>query len=134
MPASFFNVRDKWMPEAHHYCPGVPCVVAATQIELREKIPPADGSEKQGVVITKKEGAGLAREVGANAYVECSAKTMEGVREAFDVVRFRLLLLSPSAIRIRGADCRSSQAIAAAVEYQQSPPRVVVHKRRCIVV
>ncbi|KAJ6451184.1 P-loop containing nucleoside triphosphate hydrolase protein [Mycena sanguinolenta] len=110
MPASFFNVRDKWMPEAHHYCPGVPCVVAATQIDLREKIPPADGSEKQGMVITKKEGARLAREVGANAYVECSAKTMEGVREAFDV------------------------AIAAAVEYQQSSPRVVVHKRRCIVV
>ncbi|KAJ7336227.1 P-loop containing nucleoside triphosphate hydrolase protein [Mycena albidolilacea] len=24
-------------PEAHHFCPGVPCVIAATQIDLRDE-------------------------------------------------------------------------------------------------
>ncbi|KAJ7203675.1 hypothetical protein B0H12DRAFT_1161571 [Mycena haematopus] len=34
MPISFTSVKTKWFPEACHYCPGVPCVVAAMQIDL----------------------------------------------------------------------------------------------------
>ena len=35
-PASFENVKEKWFPEVHHHCPGVPCLIVGTQIDLRE--------------------------------------------------------------------------------------------------
>jgi cell division control protein 42 len=35
-PASFENVKEKWLPEVHHHCPGVPCLIVGTQIDLRE--------------------------------------------------------------------------------------------------
>src|SRR5207244_12671577 len=34
-PASFENVREKWFPEVHHHCPGVPCLIVGTQTDLR---------------------------------------------------------------------------------------------------
>ncbi|CAG8750306.1 16893_t:CDS:2, partial [Acaulospora colombiana] len=35
-PASFENVKEKWFPEVHHHCPGVPCLIVGTQIDLRD--------------------------------------------------------------------------------------------------
>ena len=35
-PISFENVKDKWFPEVHHHCPGVPFLIVGTQIDLRE--------------------------------------------------------------------------------------------------
>jgi len=107
MPASFSNVKEKWFPEARHHCPGVPCVVVATQIDLRVRNDDNNGSSKNGPsTFTTMNGERLAKEVKAAGYVECSAKTQEGVKEAFDA------------------------AIAAAIKYQYP---VVERKRKCIV-
>ncbi|KAF7341061.1 Cell division control protein 42 [Mycena sanguinolenta] len=110
MPVSFHNVKHKWFPEAEHFCPGVPCVVAATQIDLRPtqnglssrtnrsfevKLPWQKDELVQSGMITTAEGKKLADELNAAGYVECSAKTHEGVHAAFDA------------------------AIIAAVQYQQ---------------
>ncbi|KAJ7195581.1 P-loop containing nucleoside triphosphate hydrolase protein [Mycena haematopus] len=101
MPVSFHNVKHKWFPEAEHFCPGVPCVVVATQIDLRQtqeanlvprntnlelKLPwrKTQLSTQQQRMITTAEGEKLVREVNAAGYVECSAKTREGVHAAFD--------------------------------------------------
>jgi cell division control protein 42 len=35
-PASFENVKEKWFPEVRHHCPGVPCLIVGTQVDLRE--------------------------------------------------------------------------------------------------
>jgi cell division control protein 42 len=35
-PASFENVKEKWFPEVHHHCPGVPCLIVGTQVDLRD--------------------------------------------------------------------------------------------------
>ena len=35
-PASFENVKEKWFPEVHHHCPGVPCLIVGTQMDLRD--------------------------------------------------------------------------------------------------
>lgn len=29
-PASFENVKEKWFPEVHHHCPGVPCLIVVS--------------------------------------------------------------------------------------------------------
>lgn len=30
-PASFENVKEKWFPEVHHHCPGVPCLIVVSE-------------------------------------------------------------------------------------------------------
>ena len=29
-PSSYENVREKWLPEVRHHCPGVPCLIVGT--------------------------------------------------------------------------------------------------------
>ncbi|KAJ7921705.1 small GTPase Cdc42 [Mycena leptocephala] len=81
-PASFENVRDKWVPEVRHYCPDVPFLIVATQIDRR------DGSEtlarEKQRAVTTEEGERLAMELGAAKYVECSALTKKGLKNVFD--------------------------------------------------
>ena len=33
-PASFENVKEKWFPEVHHHCPGVPCLIVVSPLRL----------------------------------------------------------------------------------------------------
>jgi cell division control protein 42 len=63
IPGSFESVKEKWFPEAQHHCPSVPCIIAATQIDLR------DNDETGASAITTAQGEKLARELKAAAYV-----------------------------------------------------------------
>lgn len=70
---SFQNVSQKWFPEVSHHCPKVPIILVGTKIDIRG---PDD--------IKAAEGNALASQIGAIKYVECSAKTQEGLKEVFD--------------------------------------------------
>ncbi|EDU42467.1 cell division control protein 42 precursor [Pyrenophora tritici-repentis Pt-1C-BFP] len=84
-PASFENVREKWFPEVHHHCPGVPCLIVGTQVDLREDTAVKDKLSKQRMAPVKKEdGERMARELGAVKYVECSALTQYKLKDVFD--------------------------------------------------
>lgn len=65
-PASFENVKEKWLPEVHHHCPGVPCIIVGTQIDLREdpQLLEKLARQKQKPV-EYGQGDKLARELGA---------------------------------------------------------------------
>ena len=47
-PASFENVKEKWFPEVHHHCPGVPCLIVVSDARLHStfscsaQLPPHD--------------------------------------------------------------------------------------------
>jgi cell division control protein 42 len=84
-------VKEKWFPEVHHHCPGVPCLIVGTQIDLREdpQIIEQLLRQKQRPV-TVEQGEMLARELGAVKYLECSALTREGLDSVFDEVGIRL--------------------------------------------
>jgi small GTP-binding protein len=86
-PASFENVKEKWFPEVHHHCPGVPCLIVGTQVDLRDDpmINEKLARQKQRAVQTE-QGERLARELGAVKYVECSALTQKGLKNVFDEV------------------------------------------------
>jgi len=101
-PASFENVKEKWFPEVHHHCPGVPCLIVGTQVDLREDrsvyhiccsawLMISGHLEKlarqKQRPITTDQGERLARELGAVKYVECSALTQRGLKNVFDEVR-----------------------------------------------
>ncbi|KAJ1822252.1 GTPase Cdc42 [Coemansia sp. RSA 2599] len=83
--ASFENVKEKWFPEVHHHCPGVPCLIVGTQVDLREDsaIKAKLAKNKQDV-ISADQGERLAKELKAVKYVECSALTQKGLKNVFD--------------------------------------------------
>jgi cell division control protein 42 len=98
-PASFENVREKWFPEVHHHCPGVPCLIVGTQTDLRD-----DGSVREKLAkqkmrpVMKEDGERMAKDLGAVKYVECSALTQYKLKDVFDEVSSISLLLTMPAV------------------------------------
>ncbi|GER52118.1 RAC-like GTP binding protein ARAC9 [Striga asiatica] len=80
---SFENISKKWVPELRHYAPSVPIVLVGTKLDLRE-----DRQFKKdypgACIISTEQGEELKRQIGAVAYVECSAKTQQNVKAVFD--------------------------------------------------
>lgn len=86
-PASFENVREKWFDEVHHHCPGVPCLIVGTQVDLRDDPSVREKLAKQRLTpIRKEQGEQMAKELGAVKYVECSALTQYKLKDVFDEV------------------------------------------------
>jgi cell division control protein 42 len=84
-PASFENVKEKWYPEIQKRCPGVPFLIIGTRIELRDDSSVIEKLSRQqmGPIVTE-QGEAFAREIGAVKYLECSARTKEGLKKVFD--------------------------------------------------
>ncbi|KAF0978477.1 hypothetical protein FDP41_002297 [Naegleria fowleri] len=81
---SLTNVKAKWVPEVRHHCPKVPIVLAGTKCDLRKD---KDYIQREGLqVVSPEEGQRVAKEVGAQYYSECSAKSQEGLKETFNYV------------------------------------------------
>jgi len=71
---SFDNIKEKWVPEIKVHDAKVPIFLVGCKADLR----------KEGkAVVTLDEANSLAKEVGAKAYMECSASTKVGVDEIF---------------------------------------------------
>jgi cell division control protein 42 len=110
-PASFENVREKWFPEVHHHCPGVPCLIVGTQADLRD-----DGAVREKLArqkmqpIRKEDGDRMSKELGAVKYVECSALTQYKLKDVFDEV------CRGCSLKFVFRRCLRLQAIVAALE------------------
>jgi len=86
-PASFENVREKWFPEVHHHCPGVPCLIVGTQVDLRDDHQVKEKLAKQKMSpVSAADGHAMAKQLGAVKYVECSALTQFKLKDVFDEV------------------------------------------------
>ena len=83
-------MKEKWFPEVHHHCPGVPCLIVGTQVDLRDdpQVLEKLARSKQRPILPEM-GERLARELGAVKYVECSALTQKGLKNVFDEVSVR---------------------------------------------
>jgi cell division control protein 42 len=84
-PASFENVKEKWIPEITHHCPKVPFLLVGTQMDLRDDGPTIDKLAKnKQKPISLQQGDKMADDQGAVKYVECSALTQKGLKNVFD--------------------------------------------------
>lgn len=84
-PDSLENIPEKWTPEVKHFCPNVPIILVGNKKDLRH-----DESTKRELMKMKQEpvrpedGQLMAQKINAGAYLECSAKSKDGVRQVFE--------------------------------------------------
>jgi Ras family protein A len=81
---SFENIEFKWLPEISHFCLGVPFILICCKADLRDDQTTRDVLKRQGrKFISSEEGEKMSRRIRSRAYLECSAKTQEGVNHVF---------------------------------------------------
>ena len=105
-PDSLENI-ETWISEIKHFCPNVPIILVGNKKDLRNdpatikgklcslKIISSQFSNHLSIITTElakmkqepvkpEEGRAMAEKISAFAYLECSAKSKEGVREVFE--------------------------------------------------
>merc|ERR1711997_931435 len=84
-PDSLDNIPEKWTPEVKHFCPNVPIILVGNKKDLRNDPNTIKELAKMKQEPGKPEdGRTMAEKINAFAYLECSAKSKEGVREVFE--------------------------------------------------
>ncbi|XP_052071687.1 ras-related C3 botulinum toxin substrate 2-like isoform X2 [Mytilus californianus] len=75
-----------WIPEIRHHCPRTPIILVGTKLDIRKDNGPENSKhiEKSSDPVSFSEGQTLAKRIEAVKYVECSAKTQEGLQAVFE--------------------------------------------------
>jgi len=92
-PDSLDNVQEKWISEVLHFCSGLPIILVGCKVDLRNnEAVRADLNKTNQQPVTTEQGEEVRRKIGAYKYLECSARTGEGVREVFETATRAALL------------------------------------------
>lgn len=91
-PASFDNIKTKWLPELNYYLPGIAKILVATKSDLRTDKSILQRLQNKGLKpITTEEGYNLARSIGI-PYIECSAfDSTEKINSVFELAISQLV-------------------------------------------
>ena len=90
MPVSLENVRNVWWRDVHTEVPKAQLILVGTKKDLR-------GTDPSKTYVTPEQGKKVAEEIKAARYLECSAKTREGLKEIFEEA-VRVYLQTPTTV------------------------------------
>lgn len=94
-PDSLENIPEKWTPEVKHFCPNVPIILVGNKKDLRnDPSTIKELAKMKQEPVKPEEGRAMAEKISAFAYLECSAKSKEGVREVFETATRAALQVS----------------------------------------
>ena len=84
-PDSLDNIPERWLPEVIHFCPDIPVILVGNKKDLRNDPNTIEELAKiKQQPVKLEDGKNTAEKIDAFAYIECSAKSKEGVKEVFD--------------------------------------------------
>lgn len=84
-PTSFFNIRDKWLPEIRSHSSNCPIILVGTQCDLRTDVKVLIELDRyHEKPVSEQQAKKLAQEIGAACYLESSALTQKNMKEVFD--------------------------------------------------
>jgi len=76
-----------------HFCSGLPIILVGCKKDLRRDPRTIEELRKTSQrPVTPEEGLAVSQKIGAKSYLECSAKSGEGVREVFQYATRAALL------------------------------------------
>jgi len=85
-PVSFDNVRAKWSPEIKSNNPNTPIILVGSKLDLlNDKYMMNKLINRKLTPISTQKGLMMAKEIGAVAYIECSALTKTNLTRVFDI-------------------------------------------------
>ncbi|KAJ8404061.1 hypothetical protein AAFF_G00344110 [Aldrovandia affinis] len=85
-PDSLENIPEKWTPEVKHFCPNIPIILVGNKKDLRnDEHTRRELAKMKQEPVKQEEGRDMANRIAAFGYMECSAKTKDGVREVFEM-------------------------------------------------
>jgi Ras-related C3 botulinum toxin substrate 1 len=75
-----------WVPELKEHCPNTPYVLVGMKSDLRDIVAanPEEWNAKEMEAVPQSRGEDMKKLIGAQAYVECSAKKQINMREVFE--------------------------------------------------
>mmetsp|Transcript_16529 Transcript_16529/g.25698 ORF Transcript_16529/g.25698 Transcript_16529/m.25698 type:complete len:205 (-) Transcript_16529:169-783(-) len=84
-PASYESIQTKWADQMKRLCPSAKLLVVGLKTDLRQDERVVNNLARKGLApLSVQKGRQLAREVGAERYVECSSICNTGVRDVFE--------------------------------------------------
>lgn len=78
-PDSLCNVEHRWVQELRFHCPRARIILVGLKMDLRRQT-----SSRNKTLISTDEGRRVAKRIKAEHYIECSAKTQDGLYDVFD--------------------------------------------------
>ena len=86
-PDSLQRIVDYWVPEVKQHCPKVPFILVATKKDIRDDALYESScvQEREEGVVSTMSGRRVAETVGAQKFLECSARYRDNTRNVFEM-------------------------------------------------